>query len=240
MCVNIVNLRRMVGKPFVIGFCSLFWTWPCTTFNSIPIILKLLTNRNIALNYLVIICEQKTKDCARSGSFQHNLQHHCFQLWCLSGFLTSLLASYGVNNLFQFCVVSVHTIPNNFPVGTKAIQYGVNTAFGRFPCVRTDWPHHSRRNESLTFNENYPAISVKSYMESSLVRTTTTPLFQPSRPTLLPVITFWQEPKTSLNSIRSRISSQLENGTSMAINVTISVCARTLSPSSAPTEFHYF
>ena len=78
-----------LGKPFVISFCLLFWTWPCTTFNSIPIILKLLTNRNIALIYSVIICEQKTKDCARSGSFQHNLQHHCFQLWCLPGFLTS-------------------------------------------------------------------------------------------------------------------------------------------------------
>ena len=42
-----------------------------TTFNSIPIILKLLTNRNIALIYSVTIYEQKTKDCARSGSFQH-------------------------------------------------------------------------------------------------------------------------------------------------------------------------
>ena len=40
-------------------------------FNSIPISIKLLTNRNIALIYSVIICEQKTKDCARSGSFQH-------------------------------------------------------------------------------------------------------------------------------------------------------------------------
>ena len=26
------------------------------------------------------ICEQKTKDCAWSGSFQHKLQHRCFQL----------------------------------------------------------------------------------------------------------------------------------------------------------------
>ena len=40
--------------------CKLFWTWPCTTFNSIPNILNLLTNRNIALIYSVIICEQQT------------------------------------------------------------------------------------------------------------------------------------------------------------------------------------
>ena len=60
-------------------------------FSSIPIILKLLTNRNIALIYSVIICQQNTKDCARSGSFQHKLQHRCFHLWCLPGFLTTLL-----------------------------------------------------------------------------------------------------------------------------------------------------
>ena len=27
------------------------------------------------------LTDQKTKDCARSGSFQHNLQHHCFSLF---------------------------------------------------------------------------------------------------------------------------------------------------------------
>ena len=80
----------MVKKSFVICFCYLFWTWPCTTFNSIPIILNLLTNRNIALVYSVTIYEQKTKDCARLGSFQHKLHHHCFQFWCLPAFLTSL------------------------------------------------------------------------------------------------------------------------------------------------------
>ena len=59
---------------FVICFCWLFWTWPCTTFNSISIILNLLTKRKIALIYSVTICQQKyTKDCARSGSFQHKL-----------------------------------------------------------------------------------------------------------------------------------------------------------------------
>ena len=60
------------GKPFVIGFCQLFWTWPCTTFNSIPNILKLLTNRDIALIYSVIICEQKTKDCAPQSKLTYS------------------------------------------------------------------------------------------------------------------------------------------------------------------------
>ena len=77
-------------KLLCLMFLLAFWTWSCTTFNSIPIILKLLTNRNIVLIYSVIICEQKAKDCARSGSFQHNLQHRCFQLWCLPAFITSL------------------------------------------------------------------------------------------------------------------------------------------------------
>ena len=31
-----------------------------------------------------------------------------------------------------------------------------------FSFVRTDWPDHSRRNENFTFNQNYPARSVKS------------------------------------------------------------------------------
>ena len=48
---------------FVICFC----TWLCTKFISIPIILKLLKNRNIALVYSVTIWEQKTKDCALHG-----------------------------------------------------------------------------------------------------------------------------------------------------------------------------
>ena len=77
-------------NSFVICFCCLFWTWLCTTFNSLPIILKFLTNRNFALIYSVLICGQKTKDCARSGSFQYNLQHHCLQLWSLPGSLTGL------------------------------------------------------------------------------------------------------------------------------------------------------
>ena len=38
------------ADSFVICFCCLFWTWLCTTFNSIPIILNLLTDRNIAFN----------------------------------------------------------------------------------------------------------------------------------------------------------------------------------------------
>ena len=52
--------------------------WTCTTFNNIPIILNSLTNRNIALIYSITICEQKTKDCAWSRSFQHKRQHRCF------------------------------------------------------------------------------------------------------------------------------------------------------------------
>ena len=45
-------------------FVRIFWTWLFKTFNTIPIILNLLTSRNVALIYLVTIWEQKTKDCA--------------------------------------------------------------------------------------------------------------------------------------------------------------------------------
>ena len=37
-----------------------FWTWPCTTFNSIPVILNLLTNRKRFINLFwhYLICER--------------------------------------------------------------------------------------------------------------------------------------------------------------------------------------
>ena len=50
------------------------WTWKCTTLKSIPIILIVLTNKNVALIYSITICQKKTKDCAPSGSLQHRLQ----------------------------------------------------------------------------------------------------------------------------------------------------------------------
>ena len=49
-------------------------------FDNIPIIVNLLTNRNIALIYSITICEHETKDFVLSRSFQHILQHRCFQL----------------------------------------------------------------------------------------------------------------------------------------------------------------
>ena len=68
-------------KPIRLFSCMfLFAFLDLTAHNvqSIPIILNLLTN--IALIYSVTICEQKTKDCARLGSFQHKLQHRCFKV----------------------------------------------------------------------------------------------------------------------------------------------------------------
>ena len=46
--------------------------------------------------------------------------------------------------------------------------YGVTAIrkvhLGCFPFVRTDRPDHFLRNENFTFNQNYPARSVKSYI----------------------------------------------------------------------------
>ena len=54
--------------------CYMFlWAWKCTTFKSVPVILIVLTNKNVALIYSVTICQQKTKDCALSGCFWHKL-----------------------------------------------------------------------------------------------------------------------------------------------------------------------
>ena len=42
----------------------LLWARRFTTFNSIPINLILLANKNVALKYSVIICKQNTNGCA--------------------------------------------------------------------------------------------------------------------------------------------------------------------------------
>ena len=47
---------------------------------------------HVALIPLVIIHEQKTKDCAPLQTSQHNLQHFHVYLRCLPAFITSLLS----------------------------------------------------------------------------------------------------------------------------------------------------
>ena len=88
---TIANRMEWLWSPsdsLNICFCG---AWRCTTYNSVPIILILLTNKNVALIYYVTICEQRTKDCAPSGSFQHKVKHCCFYLRCLPSFITSPL-----------------------------------------------------------------------------------------------------------------------------------------------------
>ena len=66
-------------------------TWRCTMFNSIPVILIFLTNKNSSLIYSVIICEQKNKGQCTVRVFRMiNSQLHCcfYQLWCLPSFAT--------------------------------------------------------------------------------------------------------------------------------------------------------
>ena len=100
--------------------CYMFlWTWRCTTFNSIPSILILLTTKHVPLIYCVTFHQQKTKDCAPSGSFQHNLQHRCFHFWCLLSFITRRDAGTNPLVIIFFCIsnlinkVQSYAIENN-------------------------------------------------------------------------------------------------------------------------------
>lgn len=56
---------RLLCYTFLLAFLDV----PCTTFNSILVILKLLTHRNIVVIYSVIICERnrKTRIVQREG-----------------------------------------------------------------------------------------------------------------------------------------------------------------------------
>ena len=61
------------------------YTWRCTTFNSIPNISILLTNKNVPLIYSITFCQQKTKDCVPSAS---KLQFSFLFFLCLPRFIT--------------------------------------------------------------------------------------------------------------------------------------------------------
>ena len=60
---------RLLCYMFLLSF---FGPRPCITFNSIPIILNLLTIRNITFIQSQFV-NKKSKDCAQSGSFQYKL-----------------------------------------------------------------------------------------------------------------------------------------------------------------------
>ena len=51
----------MVIKPVRLMCYVFLWTWWCTTLSSIPIILVLLINKNVALIYSVTICQQQKR-----------------------------------------------------------------------------------------------------------------------------------------------------------------------------------
>ena len=98
--------------------CYMFlWTWKCSTFKRIPIILIVLTNKNVALIYSVTICQQKTKDCALSRYFQHKLRHCCFYHWCLPLFITN---NYG-------CLKRCASVfSNRFVIYTTLINFWIS------------------------------------------------------------------------------------------------------------------
>ena len=74
----------MVMKPVRIFFMFLY-TWRRTTFNSIPNISILVTNKNVPLIYSITFCQQKTKDCVPSAS---KLQFYFLFFVCLPPFIT--------------------------------------------------------------------------------------------------------------------------------------------------------
>ena len=86
------NAGNKSHKPSLQADNPCLSTWWCTMYNSIHIILMLLTNEKGASTYSVSIFQPKIKDCTVSGSLQHKLQQSCcLCLWCFPRFITSLL-----------------------------------------------------------------------------------------------------------------------------------------------------
>ena len=90
--MNIVNREEWLWNPtkfVVVGFCSLFWSWPCTNHNNCLLRTEELANGNVFywLRNSCIVYKHKTKDCAL-WTFQPKSWHLCLLLWCLPGFIT--------------------------------------------------------------------------------------------------------------------------------------------------------
>ena len=86
----IVNIGKWLWNPtkfFVVGFCSLFWHWPCK--NTIVV--------NSVLRNSCIVYGRKTKDFARSWTFQPKSWHLCLLLWCLPGFIFRFINYGGID-----------------------------------------------------------------------------------------------------------------------------------------------
>ena len=71
----------MVMKPLGL-FCLMF----LLAFSDLTANIVQWHSYQFALINSATICEQKTKDCARSGSFQHKLQHRLFSTLMFAGF----------------------------------------------------------------------------------------------------------------------------------------------------------
>ena len=90
----IVNRLEWLREPSDPFFVYMFlWTWWCTTSINFPIILILLTNKNVALIYSVICCEQKAKDYAHGQGASNINCIVVFYLWCLPPLIISVLAN---------------------------------------------------------------------------------------------------------------------------------------------------
>ena len=117
----IVNGVKWLWNPsesFVIYFCG-----PEDAQRSIP---SILTYKNVALIfiYFVTICQQKTKDSAPSGSFQHNLRHRCFY-----------------NKKIDVCRFSSPVSSNNYGLIFNNVHFSPNCIFAfsaKHPFILTE------------------------------------------------------------------------------------------------------
>ena len=102
-----LNLTFIRGqKAFEVFYADHSWLkwngWETLCYRFLLAFLDLLAQRSITFlsfwSYwpIVIICEQKQRIVQRSGSFQHNLRHYCFKLWCLPGFLVCLQSTFSI------------------------------------------------------------------------------------------------------------------------------------------------
>ena len=78
---TVVNRVEWLWGPSDSFVTCFLRTWRRTTFNRIPIILILLTNKNVGFIYSVIICEQKQRIVLRQKGLNKNCNTVSVYFW---------------------------------------------------------------------------------------------------------------------------------------------------------------
>ena len=119
------------------------WTWCCTTLSSIPIILVLLINKNVALIYSVTIFQQQKRILHHKEALKIKCSTIGFlkYLWCLSSFMSRLLPSIN----YRCIMVSSYQI--GLPLNEIQDSYSATSVQEHLMFAASKGPSHQEKKD---------------------------------------------------------------------------------------------